>query len=126
MSVGDYEGTIEIIRKAWALDPYITPIAIGETLSQALFAVGKYEESKDAALFCLQRVPSDARCQESLVRALGELGPADEARTAVEELLRLSPGYAVSEYMRRANKNRSDLSAIERWADGLRKAGAPD
>ena len=126
LGVGDYEGTVATVRRAWALDPFVNPLVIGAVLSQALFAQGKFEESKAAAQFCLQRVPTDARCQESLVRALGELGPRDDAEAAVSELLRLSPGYTVSEYLRRANKNRNDSDAIERWANGLRTAGVPD
>jgi adenylate cyclase len=126
LGVGDYDKTVETIRKAWALDPYINPLAIGVIMSQALFALGEFEESKDAALFCLQRAASDVRCQESLVRILGETGPDTEAREAADKLLRLSPGYTVSEYKRRAKKNRNDPKAIDRWADGLRKAGVPD
>jgi hypothetical protein len=66
------------------------------------------------------------RCVESLVRALGELGPKAEAQQAAQRLLSLSPSYTVSEYKRRASRNRRDKQAIELWAEGLRKAGIPD
>lgn len=126
LSVGHYEASVETMRLAWALDPHISPVFTGAVLAQGLFALGKYRDSKEVALDCLAKTASDVRCLESLVRALGELGPADQAKKAVDELLRLSPDYTISEYKRRADKNRRDRAAIERWADGLRKAGVPE
>lgn len=126
IGAGDYPGVVKTIRLAWALDPYLSPVFIGAHLSQALFALGDFEGAKEAALACLQRSPNDVRCIESLVRALGELGPKAEASQAAKRLLILSPSYTVSEYKRRASKNRKDKDAIERWARGLRKAGIPD
>ena len=95
-------------------------------MAQGLFALGDYKASKEVALDCLAKTPGDVRCVESLVRALGELGPPEEAKEAVNKLLTLSPEYTVSEYKRRATKNRNDPAAIDRWADGLRKAGVPE
>ena len=126
LSVGDYRASVDTMHTAWALDPFLSPVFIGVILSQGLFALGDYQGSKEVALSCLQRTPQDVRCHESLVRALGELKQLDEAERAIAELLRLSPDYNVSEYIKRASKNRADREAIKRWADGLRKAGLPD
>lgn len=126
LSVGDYKSSVETMRFAWLLDPHLSPVFTGAVLSQALFALGDYKESKEVALDCLAKTPGDVRCLESLVRALGELGPPEEAKKAVDKLLRFSPNYSVSEYVRRASKNRHDKAAIERWANGLRKAGIPE
>lgn len=126
LSVGDYKGSVETMRLAWSLDPNLSPVFTGAVLAQGLFALGDHKASKEVALDCLARTPSDVRCVESLVRALGELGPPEEASKAVKKLLSLSPKYSVSEYKRRASKNRRDAAAIERWADGLRKAGVPE
>lgn len=126
LGVGDYENAVQTVRLVRALDPYINPLYVGVLQAQALFALGQFEESKTAAEFCLHRTPKDVRCHESLVRALGELGPPEEARAATVELLRLSPDYTIKEYKRRASKNRKDSAAVERWADGLRKAGVPE
>lgn len=126
LSVGDYKASVDTMRLAWSLDPYLSPVYIGAVLSQGLFALGDYKASKDVALDCLRRAPRDVRCLESLVRALGELGPADEAKKAAADLLKLSPNFTIAEYVRRASKNRRDKAAIKRWADGLRKAGLPD
>ena len=126
LSVGDYKASVETMRFARSLDPYLSPVYIGVILSQSLFALGKFRAAKAAALDCLRRAPRDVRCLESLVRALGELGSKEEAKIAVRKLTRLSPKYTVSEYIRRASKNRQDKAAIKRWADGLRKAGLPE
>lgn len=126
LSVGDYKASVDTMRIAWSLDPYLSPVYTGAVLAQALFALGDYKASKGAALDCLRRAPRDVRCQESLVRALGEMGPPAEAKKAASRLLKMSPNYTVAEYIRRASKNRRDKAAIERWADGLRKAGIPE
>jgi len=126
VGVGDYEGVVQAVNRARILDPYINPLHVGVIQAQALFALGDYRGSKAAALFCLKRSPKDVRCHESLVRALGELGSEQEARAAVSKLMQLSPNYTVSEYIRRARKNRRDQAAVGRWADGLRKAGVPE
>lgn len=126
LSVGDYKISVETMRLAWLLDPHLSPVFTGAVLSQGLFALGEYKGSKEVALDCLAKTPGDVRCHESLVRALGELGPPEEAKRAANELLRLSPNYSISEYIRRASKNRRDKAAIARWADGLRKAGIPE
>jgi TolB-like protein/class 3 adenylate cyclase/Tfp pilus assembly protein PilF len=126
LSVGDYQASVDTMQLAWTLDPHISPVFTGAVLAQGLFALGKYKASKEVALDCLAKTASDVRCLESLVRALGELGPPEQAKKAVGEPLRLSPDYTISEYKRRASKNRQDKAAIERWADGLRKAGIPE
>ncbi len=126
LSVGDYQGSVETMRLAWTLNPHLSPVFTGAVLAQGLFALGDFEASKTVALDCLAKSPRDVRCLESLVRALGELGPPEEAKIAVDKLLRLSPSYTIAEYIRRASKNRRDKSAIERWAEGLRKAGIPE
>jgi adenylate cyclase len=126
LSVGDYQSSVETMQLAWALDPHLSPVFIGGILAQGQFALGDYNASKQSAQDCLTRVPDDVRCLESLVRALGELGPPEKAQRAVDDLLNLSPNYTISEYIRRASKNRFDKTAISQWADGLRKAGVPE
>ena len=126
LSVGEYQDSVETVQLARVLDRNLSPIYVGGILAQGLFALGDFNGSKVAAQDCLAKTPNDVRCLESLVRALGELGAVDEAQKAVDELLRLSPNFTVSEYIRRANKNRLDKSAIQRWADGLRKSGIPE
>ena len=126
LGVGDYPRTIDTVNVAQSLDPNISPVFVGAVQAQAYFAIGDYSASKDAAHYCLSRAPQDVRCHESLVRALGELGPPDAAKAARDELLGLSPDYTVSEYQRRAKKNRTDEEAIKRWSEGLRKAGIPE
>lgn len=126
IGAGDYNGVVQTIELARSLDPYLSPVFVGAHLSQAYFALGDYSGAKRAANDCLERTPKDVRCVESLVRALGETGPEDETEAALRKLLALSPDYTIADYVRRASRNRSDPAAIERWAEGLRKAGVPE
>ncbi|MGI9520223.1 MAG: adenylate/guanylate cyclase domain-containing protein, partial [Hyphomicrobiaceae bacterium] len=97
LSVGDYKGSVETMNLAWLLDPHLSPVFTGVVLSQGLYALGDYQTSKNVALDCIAKTPGDVRCHESLVRALGELGPTEEVDRAVDKLLSLSPNYTVSE-----------------------------
>ncbi|MGI9521712.1 MAG: hypothetical protein ACR2PG_08700, partial [Hyphomicrobiaceae bacterium] len=126
VGIGDYKAAVNTIRLAWALDPYISPVFAGSLLSQSHFALGEFEASKTAAQYCLERTPRDVRCHENFVRALAELGPKEETRKALAKMLSAGPDYIVTEYLRKANRNRRDKAAIKRWADGLRKAGVPE
>ncbi|OBY25284.1 adenylate/guanylate cyclase domain-containing protein [Leisingera sp. JC1] len=126
IGAGDYNGVVETIELARSLDPYLSPVFIGAHLSQAYFALGDFPAAKRSAEVCLERSPQDVRCVESLVRALGETGPHRDAQAAVSRLLELSPDFTVTDYIRRASRNRSDQAAIDRWAEGLRKAGVPE
>ena len=49
----------------------------------------------------------------------------DEARSVVEELLRLDPGSSIAEYVNLPNRWR-DPEDEKRMADGLRQAGMPE
>jgi len=61
-----------------------------------------------------------------LAADLGQTGPESEARAAVAQLLRLSPGYTISERRRVTEITYSDATAPNKIADGLRKAGVPE
>jgi len=55
---------------------------------------------------------------------LGQMGRIDEARAALEQLLRLVPGQTVetvrNQFLYKAPEN------MERYLDGLHKAGLPE
>ena len=126
VAVGRHQEAVEVVQRGRILDPFFSPLIIGASFAQALFVLGRYEESTEAARYCVQRAPTNLLCRESLLRALGETGPAAEARAELAELLRQSPGYTVSEYLRRAAANRRDPAGVARLAEGLRKAGMPE
>ena len=59
-----------------------------------------------------------------LAATYGELGNLEEARTALEELLRQMPGLTVDATRRQVPWKRPEDA--ERYAEGLRKAGLPE
>ncbi len=53
-----------------------------------------------------------------------EMGLEEQARGAVAEALRISPGASVAAYRKRLPYK--DPAELERFLDGLRKAGLPE
>jgi hypothetical protein len=56
----------------------------------------------------------------------GELGRQREARAALEELLRQSPGFHVEKLIRERRKWNVSEDRIRHWVAALRKAGLPE
>jgi adenylate cyclase len=117
------ERGITLLRRAMRLDPFHptwfhVPIAIhhlerGE-LDEALAAARKID------------MPGFAPPQILLALIYAELGRQNEARSAVEELLRLRPGYTAEEAIELMRKNQFSEDSIRRAAAALRKAGLPE
>ena len=90
----------------------------------AHFIAGHYEEAL-ASGQAATRIRPNYQLAMSMVAASAALaGQPEEARKAVERLLKLKPGLRVADaphfqLMRRPQD-------IERWADALRRAGLPD
>ncbi len=57
----------------------------------------------------------------TLAASYAQLGRLDEARAALEEELRLEPDLTLEKV--RGQLRTSDPDFLERWLDGLRKAG---
>jgi adenylate cyclase len=121
---GRYDQTVELGRRLVVLDPFVPPANVGNILGGALYLLGRHGEAKEAARYCVERSPSNVRCREHLTAFLGWTGPEADARAQAAELLRLSPGYTISEYLRVTTFN--DPTAASRIAEGLRKAGVPE
>lgn len=87
--------------------------------------LGHYERAVEAARAAL-RVPN---CQywanAHLAAALGHLNRVPEARAALHDLMARKPGFTVG-YARDHLFYIEDPQQLERYLDGLRKAGVPD
>jgi hypothetical protein len=98
--------------------------SIQSAASFAQFIPGHYEEALASGQAAI-RIRTNYQLATSMVAASAEpAGQPEEARKAVERLLKLKPGLKVAEVrhfqlMRRPQD-------IERWADALRRAGLPD
>jgi adenylate cyclase len=124
-NAGRHERAIELVSFAHQLDPFIPPQMIGNVLGVAMYQLGRYSEAVDAANYCLKRVPSNTLCLTNLAAAMGQMGSRDTS-TVVAELLRASPNLTISEERARRVATNMSMQSIERFAEGLRKAGLPE
>jgi adenylate cyclase len=119
---GDERG-VAFVRKAMKLDPF-HPTWFYLPIADYHFERGEYEEGLAAA----QRIniPGFYVPHMFLAAIYAELGRDSEARSAVEEVLRLRPGCTIENQIERLrNMNFSD-DRIHLWVAALRKAGLPE
>ena len=121
---GLYERAIELQARAMRLDPHYPP-ASAALLGRLYFIVGEQAKALDSFRECRRRGPAEPNCLFDLAGLQAQLGMMDEARSVVEELLRLDPGSSIAEYMNLPNRWR-DPEDEKRMADGLRQAGMPE
>ncbi len=117
---GEPEAGVAAARRALRLNANIPPSALGK-YRYAFFMNGSYEE----ALRLNARIPPEAYGREEYIyRAvlLNETGKADEARTAVAQVLRRFPSVSVEGWSGQAGY--SDAERL-RWVATMRKAGFP-
>ncbi|MDH3212294.1 MAG: adenylate/guanylate cyclase domain-containing protein [Myxococcales bacterium] len=85
------------------------------------FVAGRYEEAVAWARRSLQRSPDFLHARSLLAAGCAQRGRMDEARSAVQAVLRLDPGYSLSTV--RSAYPSGDPDFLERYLDGLRRAG---
>jgi len=92
--------------------------------AQALITMARYEEALEWASKAARLPNAHFHALGAVASSLGHLGRSDEAKRALGEILRLCPDY--SRRLVEASfpyRHREDL---ERYLEGLRKAGLPD
>jgi TolB-like protein len=119
---GDDQG-VALVRKAMKLDP-LHPTWYYAAVADYHFHRGEYEEALTAARKI--EIPAFFGTQLYLAAIYGELGRQREARAALEELLRQSPGFDVEKLIRERRKWNVSDDSIRRWVAALRKAGLPE
>ena len=87
----------------------------------AHFAAGKYEESVKWAQKSVQSREDLAMGYRCLAASYSGMGRDDEARTALQAVLRLQPDVSVGHV--RLDLSSADPEFMGRFLDGLRKAG---
>jgi tetratricopeptide (TPR) repeat protein len=93
-------------------------------MSWAHFHAGRYETAIEWAGRSIQINLEDALAYRTLAASFAQLGRFDEARAALEEALRLEPDLSIAKV--RSQNPTTDPDFLERWLDGLRKAGLPE
>ena len=119
---GDPRGIL-LVRKAMKLDPF-HPTWFNFPIATYHFDKGEYEAALAAARKI--NIPGYSWPQIFLAAIYAELGRPKQAQSAVEELLKLYPGFTIETLIEEHRKwNRPD-DVIRHWAAALRKAGLPE
>jgi TolB-like protein/cytochrome c-type biogenesis protein CcmH/NrfG len=121
---GNYDGAVEQIQKAIRLSP-MDPFIVywfGH-LGLAAFAAERYEEAVQWAAKAIQQNPRFPGGQRLITASYGQLGKIREARASLHELLRLMPGMTADDVRRQVPYRKP--ADMDRYLDGLRKAGLP-
>jgi adenylate cyclase len=87
------------------------------------FQARRYEDAVEWAKRSIRENPRFPYSRAVLAASYGHLGRGDEAREAVEELLRTQPGFSLA-FVRESSVG--DSPGLDHYLDGLRKAGLPE
>ncbi len=117
---GASEREIQLIEKAMRLNPYY-PFYYLQYQGQAYLIMGRYDAALETLQRTINRNPEALTAHVYIAASYGLLGQAEQARQALDEVLRLYPDFSRSwvgtfmPYKREADS--------ERLLEGLRKAG---
>jgi adenylate cyclase len=110
--------SFERVIRLSPLDPLFSTFA---GMSVAFTGLGRFDEAVAAAKKAVRQNPLFPFSYRCLASALAHLGREAEAREVVAGLLELDPGFRISERVARG-----DVSGLQLYIDGLRKAGLPE
>ncbi|MFQ5927965.1 MAG: adenylate/guanylate cyclase domain-containing protein, partial [Terriglobia bacterium] len=110
------------LERVTAFDPrYRFKSAALADLALSRFLIGDFEQAVESAKAAIQVQPGNIRAHQRLAATLGHLGREEEARAALEELLRLQPDF--SRTFLDVTYPFKDPTHRELFLDGLHKAG---
>jgi adenylate cyclase len=119
------EEAIEHLEVAMRLDPKNDLNWLWmNAMSWAHFAAGRYEAAIDWAQRSVRMNPANAIGYRALAASSAQAGRLDEARAALAEKVRVDPDFSIGKASVEAQITDPDF--LERWLDGLRKAGWPE
>jgi adenylate cyclase len=123
LRAGEPTRAIKVIETHMRYDPFCSPWALGQ-LGLAHYMLKEYSKALPPLRELTLRVPNMRQGHVFLAANLAQLGRLDEARAAAAEILRIDPKYTIDGTQRQLAlfKRTED---IERFLDGLRKAGLP-
>lgn len=121
---GRWDEGVAMIRKAIALNPKVYPRWWHAALGKNHYRKGEYREA--LVEFKNMNLPNWWWNQVELAYTYGQLGDAENARTAAAKLLELYPGFDLEKAVIEHKKFSFEQSYIDVAVDGLRKAGVPE
>ena len=123
MNVGRHQEAVQHAEHALRLDP----IPAGwyyRNLGQAYFYAGRYEDAIATLKKSLSRTPKDVLTHLHLTTTYSWAGRHEEARAQAEEVLRINPKISLEERVKVLQYK--NLADVDRYLEGLRKAGIPE
>jgi DNA-binding SARP family transcriptional activator/TolB-like protein len=123
--LGDHQTSLVRMEKAIELspsDPHLFFFQAAIIMPHLL--LGQYQEAAAAGRKAIELNPWFSSAFKGCLSALGHLGPGKEAASVLARLLKLEPNFAVQDAVRRSPM--TVAADIERYADGLRRAGLPE
>ena len=122
---GERDRAFEWLDKALRLSPhdpfryfYVACLGFAEFVQQ------RYDDAIDWAKKAIRESPQVPIARYLLTACYGLTGRSAEAQTALRELLRVAPGATIG--ARRNQAPFHNLADMERYVEGLRKAGLPE
>jgi adenylate cyclase len=119
---GEYNAAVEQINKAIRLsprDPFLV-YWVGH-LGLAAITEERYDEAYEWGKKCVQENPNFPGGHRIIASSCGHLGRTKEAQAALTQLLLLMPGMTIDDVRKQVPFK--DPRDMERYLDGLRKAG---
>jgi len=123
---GDYDAALDRFETALRLSPRDVHTATWYSyLAVAAFVVGRDEEAAQWSVKAVQSNPQFPGGYRTLAASYGNMGRLTEAEAAREKLQELLPHLTI-EQLRESLPYFKDPDDLERYLDGLRRAGLPD
>jgi adenylate cyclase len=116
---GNPAKAVELLEKAMRLNPYYPDWYLW-CLADAYLAMARPED----IVATVRRMQNPAEGRRLLAASLAHLGMIEEARAEAREVLRAHPDFSIGVWCGRQPFR--DQSVLERFIEGLRKAGLPD
>jgi adenylate cyclase len=120
---GEPDAGLEAIREAMRLNPR-HPFFYVNNMGHAYFLKGRYEEAIHAFERVTERNPGFLPARLLLASAYGQIGRTEDAEWEVEEIITLSPDFSIAQEREWAQYRKP--ADLERYLEGLRKAGLPE
>lgn len=126
--LGRPDEALAAIERATHLSPRDPQLALWQMFEGvALLHLGRHEAAVEALAKAVAGNARSAFARLFLASALGNVGRADEARTQIQELLRLRSGFTLSQFRsREPSRDARFLVQRQQVYEGLRRAGLPD
>jgi adenylate cyclase len=117
------EEAIPLAEKAMSIEPYFLSYWYQYILGVAYHMLGQYDRAIDNLTRCLAKDPEFYPALTHLASVYGQLGKTNEAEAAVARLLQVDPETSLET---EKEWRYADEAFMQRFLDGLRKAGLPE